>query len=198
MGFWSHISLIREHRGMLRRVYSQFRSRNSKRTSARPQPHRFRGGPRRGLFAEQLEARWYLTGDPIVQVNTNLGSFQLDLNPTAAPKTVANFLDYVDSGRYNDVVVSRSVANFVIQAGGITSTSATYTSNSQFVPVPQDPAIPLEYGIPNTVGTIAMARSTSPSSATDEWFINLVDNSSNLGPGGVSPDGYAVFGKVVG
>ncbi|HVX14507.1 MAG TPA: SdrD B-like domain-containing protein [Pirellulales bacterium] len=142
--------------------------------------------------------RWFLTSNPIVTVDTNFGNFQLELFPADAPQTVANFLSYVDSGKYTDAVFSRSVANFVVQAGGITSTSATYTSNSQFVPVAQNAAIPLEYKLPNTAGTIAMARSSSPNSATDEWFINTVDNSTNLGPGGVDANGYAVFGQVIG
>lgn len=155
------------------------------------------------LAGESLELRCYLTaaatpGDPIVTVDTNFGNFQLELFPADAPQSVANFLSYVTSGKYNDTVVSRSVPQFVVQTGGITSSSTTYTSNSQFVPVPQNAAIPLEYKLPNTVGTIAMARNSSPNSATDEWFINVVDNSTNLGKGGVSPDGYAVFGKVLG
>lgn len=155
------------------------------------------------LAGERLESRCYLTaastpGDPIVTVDSNFGNFQLELFPADAPQTVANFLSYVTSGKYNDAVVSRSVPQFVVQTGGITSASTTYTSNSQFVPVPQNAAIPLEYKLPNTAGTIAMARSSSANSATDEWFINVVDNTTNLGPGGVDPNGYAVFGKVLG
>lgn len=184
---------------MLRRVFSHFHWSGLGRRNRRGQKiHRFQAVRRQRLAGEQLEARWYLAGDPIVQVDTNLGSFQLDLNPSAAPKTVANFLSYVESGKYTDAIVSRSIPGFIVQAGGITSTSATYTSNSQFVPVPQNPTIPLEYKLPNTAGTIAMARSTADDSASDEWFINLADNSSGLGPGGASTDGYAVFGQVIG
>ncbi|HET6882273.1 MAG TPA: SdrD B-like domain-containing protein [Pirellulales bacterium] len=147
---------------------------------------------------EQLEARCYLAGDPIVQVNTNFGNFQLELFPADAPQSVANFLSYVDSDKYADAVFSRSITNYIVQAGGITSASATYTSNSQFVPVSQGPTIPLEYKLPNTAGTIAMARGTADNTASDEWFINLGDNTTALGPGGVSKDGYAVFGQVIG
>lgn len=177
---------------MFPRIFAQFRG-GKKRSLNR----------RRRLAGEPLEARYYLTaaatpGDPIVTVDTNFGNFQLELFPADAPQTVTNFLSYVTSGKYNDTVVSRSVSQFVVQTGGITSASTTYTSNSQFVPVPQNAAIPLEYKLPNTAGTIAMARSSSPTSATDEWFINVVDNSTNLGPGGVDPNGYAVFGKVLG
>jgi cyclophilin family peptidyl-prolyl cis-trans isomerase len=185
---------------MLRRFFSHLRRSNS--------PHRNRRGsnvghdfailPRRRLAGETLEARWYLAGDPIVNVNTNLGNFQVELFPSAAPQTVANFLSYVDSGKYNNAVVARAIPGFVVQTGGITSPSATYTSNSQFVPVAQNGTIPLEYNLPNTAGTLAMARGSTDNSASDEWFVNLVDNTSNLGPGGVSTDGFAVFGKVLG
>ena len=158
-------------------------------------------GLRRALLAEQLEARWYLSGDPIVQVNTNgYGSFQLDLRPDVAPQTVANFLSYVDSGKYTNLVVSRSIPGFIIQAGGITSPTATYTSNSQFVPVPQSAEIKNEYQLPNTAYTISMARQGgNANSASDEWFINLADNTTTLAPG-TSTDGfgYTVFGQVVG
>ncbi|HQU42721.1 MAG TPA: peptidylprolyl isomerase, partial [Pirellulales bacterium] len=187
---------------MLWRVFKQFRPfdhvRRNRRTS---KASRVRAAAR--LSGERLERRCYLTaaatpGDPIVTVDTNFGNFRLELFPADAPQTVTNFLSYVTSGKYNDTVVSRSIPNFVVQTGGITSASATYTSNSQFVPVPQSATIPLEYKLPNTLGTIAMARGSAANSATDEWFINTADNSTNLGPGGVSTDGYAVFGKVLG
>ncbi|HVX63909.1 MAG TPA: DUF4214 domain-containing protein, partial [Pirellulales bacterium] len=64
--------------------------------------------------------------------------------------------------------------------------------------IPTNAAIPLEYNLPNVVGSVAMARTSNPNSATDQWFVNLVDNSSTLGPGGSSTDGYAVFGKILG
>src|SRR5579883_2951280 len=121
---------------MFPRVLSQFR-RRKKGDSIRRRAVLSR------LAGESLESRCYLTaaatpGDPIVTVDTNFGNFQLELFPADAPQSVANFLSYVTSGKYNDTVVSRSVPQFVVQTGGITSASTTYTSNSQFTPVPQN------------------------------------------------------------
>ncbi|HEX7378097.1 MAG TPA: SdrD B-like domain-containing protein, partial [Pirellulales bacterium] len=191
---------------MWRPLFSLFEARKTQRTARRrANPHRFSGRRRSAFAAERLEARWYLSGDPIVQVNTNgYGSFQIELSPADAPQTVANFLSYVNSGSYNNLVVSRSIASFIVQAGGITSPTATYTSNSQFVPVTQIGNIPLEYKLPNTLGTIAMARqSGKANSGSDEWFINLADNSTTLGQNSNPPTnqdgfGYTVFGQVIG
>lgn len=191
---------------MWRPLISLLGARKSRRANRRStKPHRFSGRRPAALAAERLEARWYLSGDPIVQVNTNgYGSFQIELFPADAPQTVANFLNYVDSGKYNNLVVSRSIPGFIIQAGGITSPTANYSSNSQFVPVAQNGNIPLEYKLPNTQGTIAMARQNgNANSGSDEWFINLVDNSTTLGqnsnpPSGQDGFGYTAFGQVIG
>ena len=153
---------------------------------------------RRSFHAERLESREMLAADPIVTVNTNYGSFQIELLPDAAPQTVANFLSYVDSGAYTNSIFHRSVPGFVEQSGGFTSASPTFSSISQFTTIPTNAAIPLEYNLPNVVGSVAMARTSDPNSATDQWFVNLVDNSTTLGPSGSSTDGYAVFGKILG
>ena len=139
-----------------------------------------------------------LSSDPIVTVDTNYGTFQIQLLPSAAPQTVANFLSYVDSGAYTDTIFHRSVPGFVEQAGGFTSTSDTFSSTSQFTTIPTNAAIPLEYNLPNTAGAVAMARTSDANRATDQWFVNLVDNSTTLGPGGSDANGYAVFGEVLG
>ncbi len=175
----------------------QPRSRSNRRRSRR------RDGvfsQRRRLFAsEQLEARWMLSSDPIVTVDTNYGTFQIELLPSAAPQSVANFLSYVDSGAYTNTIFHRSVQSGIgiDQTGGFTSASGTFTSTSQFQTIPTNAAIPLEYSLPNAVGTVAMARTNDPNSATDQWYINTLDDiSTSLGAS--NGGGYAVFGKVLG
>lgn len=167
------------------------------------------------VAAEQLEPRWYLAADPVVTVDTNFGNFQIELLPSAAPQTVANFLSYVASGAYTNTIFHRSeqpsAANpndiGIIQTGGFTSASATFSNVSQFQTITANAPIPLEYNLANATGTVAMARLGPPAgqpdttstknSATDEFFINDIDNSTNLGPNSLSA-GYAVFGKIIG
>lgn len=151
---------------------------------------------RRWLFAEQLEARRLLTVDPIVTVDTNFGNFQIELFPDAAPKTVANFLSYVESGAYTNTIFHRSVPGFIEQTGGYTSSSTTFSSTSQFATIPTNAPIPLEYNLPNIRGSVAMARTSIPDSATDQWYVNLIDNSQTLSQN--NGGGYAVFGQVLG
>lgn len=145
---------------------------------------------------EALEKRLALSGDPIVTVDTDFGNFQMELLPADAPKTVANFLSYVDSGAYNNTIFHRSVPGFVIQAGGFTTPSTTFTSPQQFSTIPTNAAVQNEFKLSNTVGTVAMAKlGNDPNSATDQWFINLGDNSSNLDS---QNGGFTVFAKVLG
>jgi cyclophilin family peptidyl-prolyl cis-trans isomerase len=145
---------------------------------------------------ESLEARQLLANDPIVTVATNFGNFQIQLLPGVAPATVANFLTYVDDGAYNDAIFHRSVPGFVEQTGGFLSPSNTYSgSTSQFTPIVTNSPIALEYSLPNTLGTVAMARGSAANSATSQWFVNMADNTQQLGPG--NGGGYAVFGKVI-
>ncbi len=147
---------------------------------------------------EPLEERRLLSTDPIVTVNTNYGSFQIQTLPSAAPHTVANFLSYVDGNDYTDAVFHRSVPGFVEQTGGYTSSLATFGgSTSQFTPIVTHSPIALEYNVPNTRGTVAMARTSDPNSATNQWFVNLADNSQGLSLNSPS-GGYAVFGQVLG
>lgn len=128
------------------------------------------------------------TENPVVRFDTPLGSFRVELFETEAPLTVANFLNYVASGRYQDSFVHRSVPGFIIQGGG-----HTFPSDAQGV-VPVTPFAPVvdEPGISNTRGTIAMARGPLPNSATSQWFFNLTDNSDSL-----DSQGFAVFGQVL-
>ncbi|WP_257756766.1 peptidylprolyl isomerase [Burkholderia glumae] len=126
---------------------------------------------------------------PVVQLKTTQGDIRVELYPEKAPKTVANFLDYVKAGQYNGTIFHRVIPGFMIQGGG-------YKEN--FDEKPTRAPIPLESrnGLKNLTGTIAMARTSDPNSATAQFFINTVDNAGLDYP---NPDGngYAVFGKVV-
>jgi peptidyl-prolyl cis-trans isomerase A (cyclophilin A) len=127
--------------------------------------------------------------NPDVLFKTSLGDFTVELDPAKAPKTVDNFLKYVKEGHYNGTVFHRVIPGFMIQGGG-------FTPDLKEKPT-HDP-IPLESrnGLKNLTGTIAMARTSDPNSATSQFFINVVDNANLDFP---NPDGhgYAVFGKVV-
>ncbi len=126
---------------------------------------------------------------PRVELVTSLGTIELQLDPQRAPKTVANFLQYVKSGFYGGTIFHRVIPGFMIQGGG-------FTPDMQQKPT--QPPIPLESqnGLKNLRGTIAMARTANPNSATSQFFINLVDNPALDYP---QPDGhgYAVFGQVI-
>ena len=126
---------------------------------------------------------------PRVLLATSLGDITIQLEPEKAPKTVANFLDYVKSGHYDGTVFHRVMDGFMIQGGGFTP---------EMNQKPTKAPIPLEArsGLKNERGTVAMARTAVPDSATSQFFINVVDNPRLDYP---NPDGngYAVFGKVV-
>ncbi len=123
-----------------------------------------------------------------VKFQTSLGDFTVEVYPDKAPKTVENFLQYVKDKQYNGTIFHRVIGNFMVQGGGFTP-----DMNQKATREP----IPLEAknGLKNDRGTIAMARTSIPNSATAQFFVNVVDNNSLNAP---SPDGYgyAVFGKV--
>lgn len=129
------------------------------------------------------------TAQPQVQFKTSAGNFVVELNPKAAPKTVENFLQYVNSGFYNGTIFHRVIGNFMIQGGGFTP---EMNEKSTRAPIPSES----QNGLKNVTGAIAMARTSNPNSATAQFFINVKDNASLDYP---SPDGYGytVFGKVV-
>jgi|SRR5690606_775763 len=128
------------------------------------------------------------TTPPQVILETNLGDITIELYPEQAPVTVANFLEYVDAGFYNETIFHRVIAGFMIQGGGMT---ADFTRKATQAPIVNES----HNGLRNQRGTIAMARTNAPHSATSQFFINLVNNVSlDSRPG--SP-GYAVFGKIV-
>jgi peptidyl-prolyl cis-trans isomerase A (cyclophilin A) len=124
-----------------------------------------------------------------VALDTTLGTIVIELAPKEAPKSTANFLEYVKSGHYDNTVFHRVIGNFMIQGGGYGPDLAEKTTRAP---------IPLESksGLKNVRGSVSMARTGSPDSATSQFFINVVDNPRLDYP---SPDGhgYAVFGKVV-
>lgn len=121
-----------------------------------------------------------------VRLATSAGDIVVELDAAKAPKSAANFLQYVKSGHYDGTIFHRVIATFMIQGGG-------YTADGTQKPV--RPPIPLEAGngLSNLRGTLAMARTGVPDSATAQFFINVVDNAALDTAGG----GYAVFGKVV-
>lgn len=129
----------------------------------------------------------------IVQFQTVMGNFEVNLLDDEAPITVENFLNYVDEGAYSNSVFHRLEYNFVLQGGGWAINQGN--DNSLLVDVPTDPPIANEAMYSNVRGTIAMAkRQDDPDSATSQWFINLTDNSANLD---YQNEGFTVFGYVV-
>ncbi len=124
-----------------------------------------------------------------VALDTTMGPIVIELAPKEAPKTVANFLEYVKSGHYNNTVFHRVMGNFMIQGGGYTADLAEKPTRA---PIPLES----QNGLKNDRGAVSMARRGDPNSATSQFFINVVDNPRLDYP---SPDGhgYAVFGKVV-
>jgi len=124
---------------------------------------------------------------PEVRVVTNLGAFELQLRPDVAPETVKNFLEYVRSGFYEGTIFHRVIPGFMVQGGGFTE-SLNRKQTRAPIPLEASPTLP------NLRGTIAMARTMAPDSATSQFFINLVDNHPLNA--GVRGPGYTVFGKV--
>jgi len=126
---------------------------------------------------------------PQVKLSTSQGDIVLELYPAKAPKTVENFLQYVKDKHYDGTVFHRVMDGFMIQGGGFT---ADMTQKATRAPI----ALETSGGLTNDRGTIAMARTANPNSATAQFFINVVDNRMLNAP---NPDGYgyAVFGKVI-
>jgi peptidyl-prolyl cis-trans isomerase B (cyclophilin B) len=129
--------------------------------------------------------------DPQVEMKTSLGTIVLELYPDKAPLTVENFLQYVKAGHYDGTLFHRVIPGFMIQGGGFTPDFKQKATRS---PVRNEAA----NGLKNTVGTIAMARTSDPHSATAQFFINVSDNVP-LDFRFPTPEGYGytVFGKVV-
>ncbi len=127
-----------------------------------------------------------------VKLATSAGDIVLELYPEKAPKTVENFVQYVKDKHYDGTLFHRVIANFMIQGGGF---DASFAEKSTRKPVMHEGRLAFDAGLRNTLGTVAMARTNDPQSATAQFFINVKDNSF-LDPSAQSP-GYTVFGKVV-
>ena len=127
---------------------------------------------------------------PVVEIDTNMGAIVIELNEEKAPKTVENFLNYVKSGHYDGTIFHRIIDGFMIQGGGMDANMNEKTSGK---PIENE----ADNGLKNEVGTLAMARTNDPHSATSQFFINVNDNGF-LNHTGKNPQGwgYAVFGKV--
>ena len=136
-----------------------------------------------------------LAADPQVDVRTTAGTIRLELYPSKAPKTVENFLQYVRDGHYNGTVFHRVIDGFMIQGGGF---AGNFKQKPTRPPVVNEAQSAVKGGLKNEVGTIAMARTSDPNSATAQFFINVADNSFlNWGDPRGDGNGYAVFGRVV-
>jgi peptidyl-prolyl cis-trans isomerase A (cyclophilin A)/peptidyl-prolyl cis-trans isomerase B (cyclophilin B) len=136
-----------------------------------------------------------LAADPQVDMKTSAGTIRLELYPAKAPKTVENFLQYVRDGHYNGTVFHRVIPGFMIQGGGF---EANYRQKPVRAAIRNEAQAGVKAGLKNDVGTIAMARTADPDSATAQFFINVNSNSFlNWGDARSDGHGYAVFGKVV-
>ena len=129
--------------------------------------------------------------NPVVVVETSLGSITIELFQDEAPKSVENFLAYVSDGFYEGTVFHRVIQQFMIQGGGMT---ADLSPKRTRPPIENE----ARNGISNERGTLAMARTSIIDSATSQFFVSTVDNSRSLDHRGLEPSdyGYAVFGRV--
>lgn len=129
------------------------------------------------------------TEAPQVKLNTTMGEIVLELDQEKAPKTVANFLQYVKSGHYKGVIFHRVIDGFMIQTGGMDAKMVTRKTRP---PVKNES----QNGLTNSPYTVAMARTANPDSATSQFFINVAENTGLDFPGR-DGFGYTVFGKVI-
>ncbi len=128
--------------------------------------------------------------NPVIVVSTNLGDMKIELYQDKAPKTVKNFLAYVDRKHYDGLIFHRVIPSFMIQGGGYDASMMERRTDPPIVNESSN-------GLSNKRGTLAMARTPIPDSATSQFFINVVDNGrldKAMSPDGV---GYCVFGKVL-
>ena len=127
---------------------------------------------------------------PVVELDTNMGAIVIELNEEKAPKTVENFLNYVKSGQYDSTIFHRIIDGFMIQGGGMDAEMNEKPTNA---PIENE----ADNGLKNDKGTIAMARTQDPHSATSQFFINVKDNDFlNHSGKNMQGWGYTVFGKV--
>jgi peptidyl-prolyl cis-trans isomerase A (cyclophilin A) len=125
-----------------------------------------------------------------VKLATSMGDIVIELDAAKAPKTVANFVQYVKAGHYDGTVFHRVIPTFMIQGGGMKADMSEKTTRA---PIPLES----DNGLQNVRGAVAMARTMDPNSATAQFFINVQDNPFLDKPNARDGNGYAVFGKVV-
>jgi peptidyl-prolyl cis-trans isomerase B (cyclophilin B) len=140
------------------------------------------------LFIQNLSA----AGNPTALIHTSMGNIKLELDAENAPVSVENFINYANSGFYDGTIFHRVISYFMIQGGGFTP---EMEKKATAEPIANEAG----NGLQNLRGTVAMARTNDPHSATAQFFINTQDNPSlNFGGGTNSRNwGYAVFGKVI-
>jgi cyclophilin family peptidyl-prolyl cis-trans isomerase len=135
------------------------------------------------------------TPRPRVRLLTSYGPILLELEPEAAPRTVENFLAYVQEGYYTGTIFHRVIRGFMIQGGGLV---ADLTEKAPHAPIPNEAERASRAGLLNRIGTVAMARTEAPDSASSQFFINTAENTPldfrDRSPQG---NGYCVFGRVV-
>lgn len=139
-----------------------------------------------GLFTTMSNAD---AANPVVVIETSKGDIELELFQDKAPITVENFLKYVDASQYNGLIFHRVIDGFMIQGGGMDAAMKEKKTNA---PIKNEAATS---GVKNDRGTVAMARTNAPDSATCQFFINHKDNDFLNASGGNA--GYAAFGKVI-
>ena len=139
------------------------------------------------LFSLTVLAPAALAANSHVLLSTTAGNIEIELDSQKAPVSVKNFLDYVNSGYYNNTIFHRVIPGFMVQGGGFTADMQQKTTNA---PIKNE----ADNGLRNLRGTIAMARTAEKDSATSQFFINVADNA--FLDHGQRDFGYAVFGKV--
>ena len=125
-----------------------------------------------------------------VKLATSMGDIVIQLDAAKAPKTVDNFMQYVKAGHYDGTIFHRVIPGFMVQGGGMTPDMTEKTTRAPI-------ALESRNGLKNERGTVAMARTMDPNSATAQFFINVIDNAFLDAASARDGNGYAVFGKVV-
>ncbi len=145
------------------------------------------------VFLSLAATGWAQTPNPKVLIKTNQGDITVELDAAKAPKSVENFLAYVKAGQYDGTIFHRVIDNFMIQGGGYTT--ELVPKGGERAPIQNEAT----NGLSNLRGTLAMARTMDPHSATSQFFINVVDNKAldHVSTADGRTWGYTVFGKVI-
>jgi cyclophilin family peptidyl-prolyl cis-trans isomerase len=138
----------------------------------------------------QMVIKNFEVSNPQVKISTNFGDLTVELYPTAAPITVNNYLKYVNANFYTNTLMHRLIPQFVVQGGWLTSSVSEQAGAGNSI------VLESSNGLKNTRGSIAMARTSAPNSASTQFYFNLADNSKLDYQSEASP-GYAVFGQIL-